>query len=245
MKTKVVAAGTGLALVFAIGILAALLPGSASGHSGSGAISCTAVTFSYVDFAADKTNTVTEAVTIDGAGVYAGSFSFTGASGSHTVAITVPQDGAGHVVVASASWDTNGHVGSFRNEATVECGEPPTTTTETTPPPPGERCPPGELPTDGKDGEPGNEECEPPTSPPVPPVVTVPPATTQTTTTTTTATETTTPSPSSQPPAPKPPAAKPPKGPAVVTPPKAPRNAPPTCPPGKRFSGPCGVQGSG
>jgi len=68
----------------------------------------------------------------------------------------------------------------------------PTTPTETETTPPGERCPPGMTPTAGKDGEPGNDECEFPqtettptveeTTPPVettaPPVVVTPPVTT-------------------------------------------------------------------
>ena len=87
----------------------------------------------------------------------------------------------------------------------------PTTPTETTPTTPsGPRCPPGMTPTAGKDGAPGNDECEfpkttPPTSTtdattPVTPPVT-PPVTTTTTTTT-----------------PTPPAAKPPAKPS--SPPK-------------------------
>lgn len=81
----------------------------------------------------------------------------------------------------------------------------PTTPTETTPTTPSEQCPPGMVPTAGKDGEPGNDECEFPetttTTPSTPPMVTVtetPPATTATT-----------PAPSTEPPAPVTPQAKP------------------------------------
>lgn len=59
-------------------------------------------------------------------------------------------------------------------------------------PPPGQQCPPGMVPTAGKDGEPGNDECEFPENPPStsstptpPPVTTTtatPPATTPPTT---------------------------------------------------------------
>jgi hypothetical protein len=73
----------------------------------------------------------------------------------------------------------------------------PTTTTptapvETTPTTPGPRCPPGMTPTAGKDGNPGNDECESPKTPPpvtppasappaaAPPTATVPPITTTT-----------------------------------------------------------------
>jgi hypothetical protein len=48
---------------------------------------------------------------------------------------------------------------------TVNCEPPPCTenctpTPPPPPPPPGERCPPGMVPTNGKDGEEGNDECE-------------------------------------------------------------------------------------
>jgi len=58
-----------------------------------------------------------------------------------------------------------------------------TTTEPPPPPPPGDRCPPGMVPTDGKDGEPGNDECEyPPTGTTTSSTTTEPPATTPTTT---------------------------------------------------------------
>ena len=83
----------------------------------------------------------------------------------------------------------------------------PTTPTETTATTdhPGQRCPPGMTPTAGKDGQPGNDECEFPKQPTtptatVPPAVTPPTATPPPTTTTT---------PSVTPPATKPPATKP------------------------------------
>ncbi len=70
----------------------------------------------------------------------------------------------------------------------------PTTPTSTpTPTPPVDRCPPGMVPTNGKDGEPGNDECEYPQTPTTPTVTTnpEPPGTNPTTTTTTTPVTTT------------------------------------------------------
>lgn len=99
----------------------------------------------------------------------------------------------------------------------------PTTPTETTPTTPEPRCPPGMTPTAGKDGQPGNDECEFPKTPTTPTSTTTTPTTppqsvpTTTTTTPTTTTPTTTTPPASTPPktsgesSSKPPAAKPPK----------------------------------
>jgi hypothetical protein len=82
----------------------------------------------------------------------------------------------------------------------------PTTPTETVPTQttvhPGQRCPPGMTPTAGKDGQPGNDECEFPktgTTPSVPPAV-APPATTAPPVATTPPTKTTPPVTSSKPP---------------------------------------------
>ena len=131
-----------------------------------------------------------------------------------------------------------------------------TTTTETEPP---GRCPPGQGPFAGKDGEPGNQECCPDAnndqkcdSAPPPPTTTVTPPPTTTTPVTppvvqppaTTTPETVSPTPD------KAPAAKskkqPKKQPKLKPPPPgAPPGAPPICPVGKQTSSKCGVQGSG
>ena len=100
-----------------------------------------------------------------------------------------------------------------------------TTPTETTPTTPaGPRCPPGMVPTAGKDGQSGNDECEFPKTPPTTPAATTttpapPPAVT--TPTPPPATETTT-----TPPATKPPAAKPPKAKPAPKPAPKPKNPP-------------------
>lgn len=105
----------------------------------------------------------------------------------------------GYVLVGQSVW-----VHTFA-AAPTNCGTPP-----------GDRCPPGMVPTAGKDGEPGNDECEFPTSPP-PPAPPAPPVTTAT------------------PPAPPaPPAVTPPSPPVpTVTPPAAktkPKAKPKTAP---------------
>ena len=58
-------------------------------------------------------------------------------------------------------------------ETTTSTTTTTTTSTETTTG--GERCPPGMTPTAGKDGEPGNDECEFPETPPVTTTVTTSP----------------------------------------------------------------------
>lgn len=108
------------------------------------------------------------------------------------------------------------------------------------PPPPGERCPPGMVPTDGKDGESGNDECEFPPGPPPPPVT--PPPTTPVTPTVTTPTPTPTvtpPKPTTKP-KPKPvrkPAAKPkPKPKPKAKPKPKPKAKSTVCKPGYRYT---------
>lgn len=235
-------------LIFLAGLAAAIRPSMASAHDGSAGINCQSVGFSYVNFK-DATNTVNESISIDGSNVYSAPFSFTGTSGSHSVGIN-PGPGT-HTVSASANWNTNGESGSFSSSARVECGGETTTTTTTTPcrencnP-----CPPGQH-QGGKDGEPGNDATCVPDNPPCidcqtttttttpPPTTTEPPVTTTTEPAVTTTTE----PPSTSPPPVK---NKPPAPPKNNKPPKKHHPKPPSaCPPGKPYTGTCGVQGSG
>jgi hypothetical protein len=110
---------------------------------------------------------------------------------------------------------------------TTPTGTIPTTTTPTTPTtttPTGPRCPPGMTPTAGKDGQPGNDECEFPkttttTAPPKPgnPVTAPPPVVVPATVAPPAPSVTAKPKPKPAAPKPlakpkpKPPAAKPPK----------------------------------
>lgn len=159
----------------------------------------------------------------------------------------------------STTTTTTGTTTTTETTTTGTTTETTTTQTTTTTPPPPFKCPNGEEPIHGQDGNPGNDSCEP-CAPPVniekcpgdttpPGTTTEPPGTTTTPeppTTTTTTTPTTGPpttttetTPVAPPPAKphKPKHPKPPKG----TPP----NAPPPCPPGKPYAGTCGVEGQG
>ena len=175
MKKKIL---TPLAVgLVALGLTAAQV---ASAHTGQASITCTSVTFSYASFSDDDDNTVSESVTVDGAGVYADTFAFDDSSGGHTIGIAVPQDGEEHLIEVGASWNTNGHSGSFSDSARLVCGEkPPPPPPEEPPPPPGppHTCPDGMPPDAGKDGQAGNDDCDhtQPPSETVPPETTPPP----------------------------------------------------------------------
>jgi hypothetical protein len=136
--------------------------------------------------------TFTEATCSAGAGVsYANSDKVTYAITGGTVA-------AGSSVTITATAKDGYTLGEGQSvfehtfaAAPTNCGTPP----------PGDRCPPGMTPTAGKDGQPGNDECEFPKGPP---------------------TSTSTPTPPATPPAVTPPAATPPVTPPAATPtPKA------------------------
>lgn len=151
--------------------------------------------------------------------------------------------------------ETTTSTGTTTTETTTTT-DTTTSTTTTTPQPP---CPNGEPPIHGKDGQPGNDACNP-CLPPVnvekcpgdtttsitttttsPPTTTTEPPVTTTTEPPVTTTEppsTTPPPKSNKPPKPKPPKTTPPKKHATPKP-------PPACPPGKPYAGKCGVQGSG
>jgi hypothetical protein len=152
-----------------LGIVAAQV---ASAHNGQASITCTSVTFVYTSFSGAE-NTVYESVVVDGAGVYADTFTFDGSIGAHTVDIAVPHDGEEHLIEVGAGWSTNGHQGSFSSSARLVCGEKPPTPPDEPPGPP-HVCPDGLPPDAGKDGKEGNDDCDH-TQPPV--EETVPPAT--------------------------------------------------------------------
>jgi hypothetical protein len=169
-----------LLLMFVVGLVSLGLTAAevVSAHTGQASITCTSVTFSYASFPGNGDNTVSESVTVDGASVYADTFTFQGSSGGHTIGVAVPQDGQEHLVEVEASWSTNGHSGSFSDSARLVCGEAPPPPTEEPPPPgPPYTCPDGLPPDGGKDGEPGNDDCDH-TQPPsntAPPAATPPP----------------------------------------------------------------------
>ena len=109
-------------VLVAVGMLA-FGAASAFAHYGAANVSCSAVGYSFTDFAVAPGNTVTETVSIDGTQAPNQTFVFDGPSGTNTVAIDVP---AGtHTVVAGAYWDTNGESSSFSTTITLTCGGPP------------------------------------------------------------------------------------------------------------------------
>jgi hypothetical protein len=110
----------GVAMLSACGLLAVGAP-IAAAHTGTATITCTSVSYSFANFGLGS-NTVHEAVLVDGSQVASTDFTFDGASGSNVVAISVPADGKSHVIEADAQWDTNGQTGSFSNTATLTCG---------------------------------------------------------------------------------------------------------------------------
>lgn len=159
------------ALAGALAVLAAVAAGRAEAHFGAVQVSCTQATFSYSSFPAGASSAA-YTVTVDGNPVASGSFTVTGPGGSFTVALAITGT---HAVSASTSWSADGG-GSASSSAELQCG----TTTPPPTPPGGERCPPGMTPTAGKDGKPGNQECEYPPSGPaatVVPAVAPPPTT--------------------------------------------------------------------
>jgi len=120
----------------------------------------------------------------------------------------------------------------------------PTTPTETTPTTPsGPRCPPGMVPTAGKDGQPGNDECEFPKTTPATPTTpnavqpTTPPPTDPATTTSTPTT--------TAPPATKPPVTKPPKKVAPKPQPKKPNQKPDNPPKTQKVKHACATLADG
>jgi hypothetical protein len=84
------------------------------------AITCTSVTWYYEHFPDAANNTVSEIVSIDHLSVLRQTFTFDGASGSHTTAITVP---AGlHTIDTRAFWNTNGLKAGWDIGASRVCG---------------------------------------------------------------------------------------------------------------------------
>jgi len=80
----------------------------ASAHTASITITCNDVSFTFYNFSTTSPNTIHEQVTIDGNLLATRDFTFTGATGSNSIPITVPA--GSHSVAATASWtlDTGG-----------------------------------------------------------------------------------------------------------------------------------------
>jgi hypothetical protein len=96
---------------------------TAFANSGSISVSCTAATYSYVRFPATSTDVV-ETVSIDGTVVATQTFTFTGPTGTDTVAIAVPP--GTHTVNAHAEWQRKGVTKTLDKTKTVSgCGGGP------------------------------------------------------------------------------------------------------------------------
>ncbi len=119
-------------VVLPLALLALLVVATAAwAHSGSASISCQAVTFSFSGFPSQPGNTVQETVTIDNVQVASQDFTFNGASGSNTIAISEGADS--FTVLAEANWNTNGVSGSFQSTQDLSgCSSLATTTTVAT-----------------------------------------------------------------------------------------------------------------
>src|SRR5258706_10368903 len=112
-------------------LVAGILAGAALALCASGAaandvivkITCTGVTFEWVNFPDAGGNKVNETVSVDGFQVAATSFGFDGPSGSNTIPISVTP--GGHNVAAHADWNTNGVSGTFHTSENVFCSSPP------------------------------------------------------------------------------------------------------------------------
>jgi hypothetical protein len=112
------------------GVLAvmAILPATASAHTGTITISCTSVEFSYTNFGPSPTGgTATEQISVDGTPVVTNRvFTFSGSSATDTVTIT-PGSGT-HTISASTQWKSNdGETGQASQSQEVDCGPPPCT----------------------------------------------------------------------------------------------------------------------
>ena len=113
-------------LIFTLALLTgasatAVLAPAASAHTGTIAIGCDAVTFSYTKVPKLGTNLVdSETIAVDGVVVVSKSFTFTGAAATDTVPISI---GAGpHRVNVHASWTQSGGGKISLFEKLTTCG---------------------------------------------------------------------------------------------------------------------------
>jgi hypothetical protein len=148
----------------------------ADAHTGQIALSCDSVGFNYAEFP-NAANTANYSVTVSaGNGSQSGVFSWTGTSFSGSVGIHAVGNST---VTASTAWTADGG-GSASETMTLVCQTPPTTTTTPSPP---KVCPDGSPPSAGHDGQPGNDDCDHTTTPPMTHTTTTPTTTTVTATT--------------------------------------------------------------
>src|SRR5438045_730736 len=80
---------------------------ASANYFGVADVSCTSATYNYSTFPGG-TQTMHETVWVDGALAAERMFDFTGPTGSDTLAFTVPNDGAAHMIEANSYSVTNG-----------------------------------------------------------------------------------------------------------------------------------------
>jgi hypothetical protein len=89
-------------------------------HEGTAQITCSSVTFTYLDFPDTTGNTVHEAVFIDGIKSETDKFTFNHSSGHNSLSLFVVGSAT---IEAKASWHTNGADGAFSvTQEVSDCG---------------------------------------------------------------------------------------------------------------------------
>lgn len=83
-----------------------------SKHTGTPNLDCSGAHVDYNSFASGVTNNVTEQLLVDGSVVVTKPFSFSGSTGHDDIPFPTPLNG-NYIVQVKASWNTNGHSGSF------------------------------------------------------------------------------------------------------------------------------------
>ncbi|HWX97772.1 MAG TPA: hypothetical protein VNZ01_13105 [Solirubrobacteraceae bacterium] len=121
---RVRSVGAVLTLVLALATLcgssaSAATSGTAENENGVVTATCTSLSITYRNFPNAPNNTVTQTITIHGAGVSKKKIVFNGPTGTNTMSIVVPP-GSGNVD-DQASWNTNGFIGHFDLGVPLEC----------------------------------------------------------------------------------------------------------------------------
>lgn len=125
---KRLAIGLATLLIAATGVGSAL---AITRHTGHSVVDCKGVTFSFTEFANLNNNQVSWKVLVDNVVSAQDTFTFNGSSGTKRVDLNLAGD---HLIQAQASWNTNGHQGSFDSGVVRQVCNTQTVTTSTTTP---------------------------------------------------------------------------------------------------------------
>jgi hypothetical protein len=102
-----------MAAVGAVVALCAAAPAAQAHYLTTGDATCTGLTASYVEFS-ESNKPIDYTVTVDSSPLHAGSFTFTGPSGTLTVTFFAPLGAGDHVVTFTSTWPNQGsEKGSF------------------------------------------------------------------------------------------------------------------------------------